>query len=272
MGLFPSLFKRNPTPETTNIKNPNKTIGATGTTIFGGYVTSDEKNPDLVGAKQFKTYSNIMANTSIVSAGVRYFLNLVAKSNWKVVPADDTPEAIKYAEIIEDQLDSMESSWPRIVRRAAMYRFYGFSVQEWTAVKKEGMLLFKDIAPRPQVTIERWKVGDDGAVLAVHQLSPQTNEEIELPREKIVYIVDDALSDSPTGLGLFRHLVDAVNRLKRYEQLEGFGFESDLRGIPIGRAPLAALAEAVENGEITERIHGRRPESFLDEKFRHLLK
>ena len=120
-----------------------------------------------------------------------------------------------------------------------MYRFYGFSIQEWTARRRDdGFLTFADIAPRSQRTIERWDVDEAGQVLGALQRSPQTQEEIYLPREKLLYIVDDTLNDSPEGLGLFRHLVAPSRRLKRYEQLEGFGFETDLRGIPIGRSPV----------------------------------
>jgi hypothetical protein len=64
--------------------------------------------------------------------------------------------------------------------------------------------------------------------------------------------VDDALNDNPEGLGLFRHIVNPAKRLQRYEELEGYGYETDLRGIPVGRAPFTELAKLVEDGSITE--------------------
>jgi hypothetical protein len=133
-----------------------------------------------------------------------------------------------------------------------MYKFYGFSVQEWTAkLRDDGVIGFLDIAPRPQPTVERWDCEADGNVVGVVQSVPQTGEEIWIPREKLVYMVDDSLHDSPEGLGLFRHLVDSNIRLKRFEQLEGFGFETDLRGIPVGRAPIATLDQLVKDQDIT---------------------
>jgi hypothetical protein len=84
------------------------------------------------------------------------------------------------------------------------------------------------------------------------QRSPQTLNEIYIPRSKVLYAVDDTLSDSPEGLGLFRHLVKPAKRLWRYEQLEGFGFETDLRGMPVGYGPFTKLAQMVTAGEITE--------------------
>ena len=74
-------------------------------------------------------------------------------------------------------------------------------------------------------------------------------------------MVDDTLNDSPEGLGIFRHLAAPAKRLERYEQLEGFGFEMDLRGIPIGRAPFSDLAKMVEKGTLSnaERIKIEAP-------------
>lgn len=231
---------------------PNKNIGAPGTTVYGGYLDENEINAKLTGRTKYKTYSDILANTTIVAAGVRYFLNLVAKAQWTVEPADNSAQALIFAERLESIINGMQTPWHRAVRRAAMYRFYGFSIQEWTSFKNdEGYIGFVDIKPRPQITIEKWDVDETGEVLGVIQRSPRTQEELYLPRWKIVYIVDDTLNDSPEGLGLLRHLVDSVSRLKRFEQLEGFGFETDLRGIPVARMPFAELQQAVTDGRLT---------------------
>lgn len=240
-------------------------VGHMGTAIYGGFIVEKEKNARLTGVQKYRTYSEILANTAIVAAGVRFFLNLVAKAEWRVEPAKDVPpegdegsptssdEAVEVADTIQEMMNDMDTPWVRVVRRAAMYRFYGFSIQEWTAKRRDdGQIGMLDVAPRPQVTIERWDVDVTGRVIGVIQRSEQTQEEIYLPRNKIAYVVDDTLNDSPEGLGLFRHIVESVQRLRRYEELEGFAFETDLRGIPIGRAPLQELEEAVRRNEITE--------------------
>jgi len=86
-----------------------------------------------------------------------------------------------------------------------------------------------------------------------------------------LYIADDTLSDSPEGVGLFRHLVAPSQRLARYEQLEGFGFETDLRGVPIGRGPFTELAEMVNRGDLSEaqRVQAEAPiRSFIQNHVR----
>ena len=233
---------------------PMRREGASGTQVVGGYVVAIDDNSDLLGRQRYKTFSEAILNTSVVAAGVRLFLNLVAKAEWKFEPADDSPEALEVAETLEEILGSMATPWHRVVRRSAMYRFYGFSIQEWVANRREdGTIGFEDIEPRAQITIERWDVDPmSGKVLGAYQRSPQSFQELFLPREKIVYVVDDSLNDSPEGLGLLRHIIEAVRKLKRLEQLEGYGFETDLRGVPIGRAPLGDLAALKKAGKITE--------------------
>jgi hypothetical protein len=244
-----------------------------GTAIFGGYVENNEKNPDLGSpSERYRTYSELLANTSIVATGTRYYLNLVAKAKWQFQPSEADTDG-KFAELAESILkDDAATPWHRIVRRAAMYRFYGFSVQEWTAKRREdGVITLADVAPRPQATIEKWDVAVDGEVLGMIQRSPQDAREIYLPRNKTLYIADDTLSDSPEGVGLFRHLVAPSQRLARYEQLEGFGFETDLRGVPIGRGPFTELAEMVNRGDLSEaqRVQAEAPiRSFIQNHVR----
>jgi len=232
--------------------NPFVATGAPGTAIYGGYILSKEKDTSLNGAQRYITYSEMLANTSIVSAGVRYFANLVSKAEWSVEPADDSAEAEAIAELTKEIMEDMSTPWHRVIRRAAMYSLWGFSIQEWTAKRREdGSIGYLDVEPRPQVTIERWDLDVNGSVLGIIQRNPQNQTEIYIPRGKCLYLVDDTLNDSPEGLGLFRHLVKVAKKLERYELLEAWGFETDLRGIPIARGPFTQLEQMVKQGTLS---------------------
>ena len=237
---------------------PTTEAGTSGASETGGYLESTERQNELRGKQRYQTFGDLLANVAIVAAGTRGFLNLMAQSTWAVSPADtdseaDAAKAQDAADLVEDVLHDMKRPWSRVVRRSGTYRFYGFSIQEWTAKRrKDGQIGLLDVAPRPQATIERWELDEAGNVLGLTQLKPKTQQEVYLPRSKVVHIVDDALSDSPEGLGLFRHLVESNQRLQRYQLLEAYGFETDLKGIPIGRAPYGKLRDRVENGDISE--------------------
>ena len=235
--------------------NPPKdqVVGAPGSVIYAGYITEEETDARVSGKQKYITFSENLANVPVISAGVRFFLALITKSSWRVIPADDTPAAQELADKVTFIMSDMVTPWHKVVRRAAISRFYGFSCQEWTAKRNEdGYVGFKDIAPRPQKTIERWDVDGDGYVQGIVQRDPMTGSDIYLPRSKLVYVQDDTLNDSPEGLGLFRHTVNAAHRLKRYEILEGWSFERDLRGTPMGKAPLSAIQTAVNSGQMKQ--------------------
>lgn len=233
---------------------PLKTGGVSGTPVYGGFIQSNEKNVDLIGDRKWVSFSNLLLNISIVAAGTRYFLNLVSQPAWKFeAPPKSGAKGEKIAELITEMIGDMATPWHRVIRRAAMFRFYGFSTQEWTAKQREdGQIGMADVEVRPQSTITQWDTDLTGTVLGVVQSSPLDGREIYLPRKKLLYCVDDALSDSPEGLGLFRHCYEAARTLNRYEQLEGWGFETDLRGIPIGRAPFAELDQMVRDKTLTD--------------------
>lgn len=231
---------------------PMKSIGVSGTPMFGGFLESNEKDGRLQGTRKYTTYSEILANVSIVAAGARFVTRMITKASWSFDPADDTPEAEDFAEFCEEVLHDMETPWHRVVRRASMHQFHGFAIAEWTAKRREdGKVGFADVDTRPQQTVEQWETDDQGTWSQVGQRSPQDGVMLWIPRAKCLYLVDDSLSDSPEGLGIFRHLVEPATRLERFQQLEGWGFETDLRGIPIGRAPMAELQALVDSSKIT---------------------
>lgn len=238
--------------------SPFKEIGGSGTSVMGGYVETFEKDPRLAGSNRYKTIHDMVINTSIVAAGTRQFLNLLAKPKWSVEPKKEngsdtaTAEAQELADFVDEVLNDCVTSWYRVVRKAGLYLFQGFGIQEWTAKRRDdGKIGFQDIESRPWQTIERWDVDAQGTVMGVIQ-RPAMGDICYIPREKILYLVDDTLTDSPEGIGIFRHCVPDANTLARYKELEMMGFERDMRGIPVGKAPMAKLKEMVSNGQIKE--------------------
>ena len=260
---------------TEQVFSPEETLGAPGVAIYGGTLVENEKDSRLTGTEKYLSYSNLLANNSITAAGVRFFLNIASGVEWEVQVSDENegdPKAEKIAEQIKFVMHDMDTPWHSVIRDALMHRFYGFSIQEWTARKVEkgehkGLTGFKNIAKRAQATIVRWDQKKNGDLEGVMQRSPQTQKEEYLPRGKLIYCVDDTLHDSPEGLGIFRHIIKLHSRLVRYEILEGWGFERDLRGTPVGRAPLGLLAEMVDKKRITASAAAaiRKPiEDFIE--------
>lgn len=230
---------------------PTDTVGTSGTAVFGGYVVSSEKRADLVGQRKYITFGEDILNVPIIGAAVRYFVALACRAGWTVEPvkigtADPTPEAIKAAELVDHAINHMASPWRSVVQRMVMHRYLGFAICEWTAKRNaDGSIGLADVEVRPQFTIERWDVDASGTVLGVWQRSPQTSQQYYIPRSKFMYLADQTLTDSPEGVGLMRHVVEQARKLRRLEQLEGIGYETDLRGVPVVSAPFRKMQDDV---------------------------
>lgn len=262
-----------PAPTADDIAKANafKTIGSTGLASWSGAYQGDgERAPELQGSQRYTTFYNTMLNTSIVAAGVRYFLNLVSKAGWKVEPAEmddeaDQARAEEAAELVEACMYDMTTPWTRVVRKAAIYRLYGFSLQEWTAKRRaDGSIGILDVESRPQHTVSKWDLDDGGTVKGIWQETKGgTGPEVYIPRRKLIYALDDTLSSSPEGVGLLRHVIKHVSRLSAYETLEGYGFEGDLRGNLVATAPFAEINRLKSMGLLTDAEASKATEDIV---------
>lgn len=233
---------------------PTQTLGSSqeGAIYDGGGFVWGTPDPrlNLTGQQRYQTFDDMLRDVAIVAAGTRLFLNLIANAVWTFNPPEDlnaNEQAVAqgYADQAYDAIFGMTTSWSTVIRKIAMYRMIGFSIMEWTAKKNpDGSIGFLDIEHRPQRTVIRWVRDDGGTIEAVVQ-RVNGKAEVTIPRAKIVYAVDDLLTDHPEGVGLFRHLASTAWRLDQFLELEEIGFTTDLRGIPIGRAPLGELSADV---------------------------
>ena len=247
-------------------------LGTSGAEIFHGWPRTKETDPRLGTGKRWETYSEAIANVAIVGASIRYFLNLVAGVKWKAEPPEGSgARGRELADRFIELLYDMRIPWHRVVRRAAMHRVYGFSIAEWTAEKKkDGTIGFLEVATRPQSTIEQWDVDEHGAVLGVVQRSPTDSRTIYLPRAKLLYVVDDSLSDQPEGMGAIRHAIKTALSLERYELLEAWGFETDMRGIPVARAPRSEMSGLIKADLMTADDQAKAEKGLRDFCEKHI--
>lgn len=268
MGLFDFIFNRKKTP----LSQP---AGTTGVTSFAGKLVSFENSPDLQGTQLYTTLSNMVANCCVAGAAVRYYQNLIAGTSWSVEPKEGTgAEGERAAELVRTGLfeADMTTPWSTVVKKQALYRMYGFSLHEWTMRKRknDGVLVFADVSHRPQQTIQFWDIDDkpgNGDFRGVVQRPILWGDYYYIQRERLFYSVDNSLTDAPDGVGVLRHVVEHIRRLKRYEQLEGFAYETDLRGVPVAKIPYRSLEKYAEaNNKSAAWIAGqvRAMESFVE--------
>lgn len=233
--------------------SPFKEIGVASIAVQSGIVIDREKNPILRGVNKYLAYEDMLANISIVASSVRLYSDLFAKASWKADPVDDSAEAQRYADLLQSILFNQQQTWESVVKSAGLFVFWGFSILEMTAKRREdGFFGLQSIESRAARTITRWDVDESGNVQAFLQTKPLTATEIALPRDKCIYLVDNLITDSPEGMGMFRQMAEIASDLKELQIDEKVGVNRDLRGLPIGRAPLAGINQAIQDNEITE--------------------
>lgn len=258
--------------------------GVGGAVAVGPYLRTNEKNAKIATIpRRMQHYQEISFNTSIIATGLRYIGALVSSTKWNLHPpgtadadhgADDpsnpTPkvkdptaltdkeiaQAKQYASWIEQSWRRMDVPLYKVVRNISSYKWVGFSVQECIARRMEdiapGFIGIGSIESRPQHTFEQWEMEEQsGFVTGWVQRDPITALTFDLPRDKCVYVVDDGLNSQPDGVGVLRHVVELVEQLKRLEQLELWAYETDLRGVPVGRAPTGILDDMVAKNRLT---------------------
>jgi hypothetical protein len=224
-------------------------MGHPGASSFS--VVESARTPHY-GDPTLAAFRQILLDVSIVATGVRSFVDLSAAASWAFAASEADKDG-RYAELAEQALMwDPETRWRQVVKRAVMFRFYGFSLHEWTArLRADGVVTFADISPRPQTTVTEWDIRPDGSLAAVQQQVPGGGTAV-IPRHRLLYLVDSTLSMDPWGIGLLRHVVPAAERLFNYKQLEAYAFEADLRGLPVGRAPLSLIRAARSEKQISE--------------------
>lgn len=245
---------------------PTKPQGSDGVLPYGGWVVGGEGHTDLVGENLYRTISRVLVETAIVAAAVRYALNLIRGVEWESQPnprASSASTAKEMADLVRDGLleADMPDPWSTHVVKQSLAAWYGFSIHNWIWGKREdGRIVYADLQHRPQHTIKRWDIRSEGEPWRGIEQHTRNGGLYYMKRSRLWYTVDKALVDQPTGCGLLRHILESARRLNRLQDLEGYAYDANLRGIPIGRAPLGELYKYAEanKGKVGD------PKAFVD--------
>lgn len=232
--------------------------GSDGVYAPGGfyYPGVQERDPKLIGTQKWITYDNTVLATTIVAAAVRAWVNLGSSVKWH---AEKNPRGGKNAEKMADivtqgllENTNMSTTWVDIVKLQHMKTFKGFAMHAFgVRRRRDGVVVFSDIQHRPQWTAWRWIKPDEDAPWTDVEQRTRTGRLYVIPREELFYSVDNLLTGNPEGTGLLRHVVEAARIRDVYTRLEGIGMQTDLNGMPIGRAPMGDLADEARAANCT---------------------
>lgn len=245
---------QSPNPAGRSIAKARMAPGYDGQVAFSGYLQTGEDDSDLRGTQRWKTFAN-MYRRPPVAIWARLRSSLLGGITWTAVEnPSGGAAATRGMEIVDQGMlkarfgsGAAARPWSAVAARAMNgAAAVGFSIHA-TALgrRKDGLVVFADIAHRPQNTIERWmrEYEDELSPFAIAEQRTARGKMIPLYLDECLYVVNDngTNSDSPAGVGMLSLIAEDVRRLGVYEPLEGTEMVSSLGGIPVTRAPIEEM-------------------------------
>lgn len=114
----------------------------------------------------------------------------------------------------------------------------------------DGRIGIRKLAPRSQLTLERFKFDEDGGVAAFVQGSMSgARGGIEIPIEKGLLFRTVSRNSSPSGRSIFRNAYKSYHYLTNIQSIEAIAIERELNGVPIGRIPAEYLQSNADGSQ-----------------------
>ncbi len=252
-------------PSTRAIANPNsggfsapmfnngmlfRDVGNSGLRQFSGWVR-EEFLPQLVGRQGARVYREMQDNSSVVGS-IMFAINAaMRKVDWRVEPADDSPESTFQAEFIDGCRHDMSHTWSdfvaeqlsmlgfgyaphEIVYKMSLGRRPGFDPETGLELPRsqfdDGLIRWRRLPLRGQETVLKWFFGPAGEILGMTQ-QPWTGPIVDLPIEKMLLCRPSSHKNNPEGRSILRTAYRSYYLANRMEELEAILFER-MGGIP----------------------------------------
>lgn len=220
--------------------------GYDGINAYATSYSPGERSGALSGQQKWTTYANSYSHPAVaVSLLLRWAL--VSGIKWSLTPNKaGGPDADRGVDIVQQGLleaDMLSNTWAEVFAKAMQFWYNGASIHATALARRpDGVVVFSDISHRPMHTIDEFRREAGGRFRYAIQ-DQENGSRVALDLDDCLYLVNDAAGDAPDGVGVLRFVVEKIERIEDYEELEGSELFSSLGGLPIARAPLAELRE-----------------------------
>lgn len=250
--------------------------GYTGLVTLGGQVW-DECKHELRWPHAYKTFRE-MANDGTIAPALTFVEDKVAEANWKVKIPKSAPKA-REAELRAQQqyltevMGDMRHSWTTMIKNAATFNRYGFSVLEivlrfrngkYGSNFNDGLVGVEALSPRSQGTIKQWYWKDKGREIdgfdqrviypvdgqTIHdgwelqRVDPTQRTDVKyIPMKKCLHFRHNPQNDSPTGTSPLVSAWQPYKMKQAYQESEAIGVAQDNNAFKILFLPPEYLVE-----------------------------
>ena len=169
------------------------------------------------------------------------------------------------AVFIETCFHDMENSWEDTLAEILTMLTYGFAFHEIVYKRRngpkkqphldsrysDGMVGWRNFAPRSQDTIWRWDITPEGRINGVWQIDPyKQSGQVYIPSEKGALFRTTVRRGNPEGRSILRNAYRPWVFKKRIEEIEAIGIERDLAGFPVAYVPYRMMTENATPAEV----------------------
>lgn len=236
--------------------------GSDGVIAYSGYVQSNERNSRLSGQRLYTEYANAYQHPVVaIALLLRWALGLRVK--WSLQENESGSAAAKRGlEVCEQGLlkAKLPKPWNKVAAKAMNKSYFEGNSIHATGIgrRKDGTVVYTDLGHRPPHTIEQWwrkdRANQEGPFVACTQRTSD-GRTTDLSLDECLYLVNDALGDSPAGDGVLRLVLERLRRVGKYEGLEGREMFTNMGGAVIARAPLEEIAGAKQGTDAQKAAH-----------------
>ena len=170
-----------PTDQTGHADYPLlESIGAPGTAIFAGIISSEEYNPDFFWRDGTKIFETMLRGDSQVNA-IRNMVELpIRRASVTIEPASKSAKDGEIASFVEtclfhdlkyetDEGGWCTQKWDDVLRQILLYVWHGFMTFEKVWRIEDGWVKLARLMPLLPRTLWRWWIGEDNELVGIQQ-------------------------------------------------------------------------------------------------------
>lgn len=239
-------------------------VGASGLRQFSGWIR-EEFLGNLVGQQGARTYREMTDNSPTVGAVLFAIAQSIRKVEWRVEPANQTPQAQEMADFADSLRYDMTHTWEDFIIEALSMLTYGYAFHEVIYKARlgpnppsldgiplpgsrfnDGRIGIRRMPLRGQDTVIKWFLDQSGGIRGLTQ-QPYTGSLIDIPIEKGVLFRPSMHKGNPEGRSILRNAFRPYTFIRRLEEQEAIMVER-FGGLPTLYVP-NQLLEAAATGD-----------------------
>lgn len=215
------------------------------------------------GRLAIRHYQDMRDTDPVIGGTFLALESLFRQVEWNVTPADDSPEAMKWAEFLRTCREDLSHSFPGFLAEVLTMLPHGWSYfeQVWKirggpdqadaarrSAYSDGLIGWRKFAFRPQNTLSRWEYDGDGGIQGMWQNTARG--QVLIPIQKALHFRTTDAGGHPEGRSLLLNSRRAYRFQTKLEELEAVGVERDFAGLPVIQVPPALLE--IDPNPVTE--------------------